>query len=65
MLNNGVEIKYDKKVGSKLRGNTFCITGVLENFTRDRLVEIIQKESGNITSSISKKTNYLIRERER
>jgi len=60
MLNNGVEIKYDKKVGSKLRGNTFCITGVLENFTRDRLVEIIQKESGNITSSISKKTNYLI-----
>jgi len=60
MISNGVEIKYEEEVGSGLEGNTFCITGTLESFTRDELVEMIQKERGNVTSSISKKTNYLI-----
>ncbi len=61
ILNNGVKIKYAKNIiGEKFRGNTFCITGALKNFTRDELVKIIQQESGTVVSTVNKKTNYLI-----
>jgi DNA ligase (NAD+) len=61
ILNNGVKIKYAKNIiGEKFRGNTFCITGALKNFTRDELVRIIQQESGTVVSTVNKKTNYLI-----
>ncbi|MEE2702262.1 MAG: NAD-dependent DNA ligase LigA [Thermodesulfobacteriota bacterium] len=61
ILNNGVKIKYAKNIiGDKLRGNAFCITGTLKNFTRDELIEAIRQEGGAVVSTVNKKTNYLI-----
>jgi len=61
ILNNGVKIKYVKNIiGDKLRGNAFCITGTLKNFTRDELIEAIRQEGGAVVSTVNKKTNYLI-----
>ncbi|MEK9755646.1 MAG: NAD-dependent DNA ligase LigA [Bacteroidota bacterium] len=51
--------EYENK-SSKLSGKTFVISGVFTRFTRDEIKEIIEKNDGNISSSVSKKTNYLI-----
>ena len=45
---------------SKLSGKTFVISGIFNRFTRDEIKEIIEKNDGNISSSVSKKTNFLI-----
>lgn len=40
---------------------TFCITGSVEHFSnRSELKEIIESRGGKVTSSVTKKTNYLI-----
>ena len=61
MLGGGVEIIYSQKAkGDKLAGKTFVLTGTLENYTRDEAKEIIENEGGKVTSSVTKKTNYVI-----
>lgn len=49
-----------EKISSKLSGKTFVISGVFSRFTRDEIKEIIEKNDGNISSSITKKINFLI-----
>jgi len=44
----------------KLTGMTFVITGTLPGMTRDAAKDLIVKEGGKVTGSISKKTNYLL-----
>ncbi|XP_067138273.1 replication factor C subunit 1 [Centruroides vittatus] len=39
---------------------TFVITGVLESFERDDMKSIIEKYQGRVTTTVSKKTSYLI-----
>ena len=39
---------------------TFVLTGSLENFTREEATNIIEKYGGKASSSVSKKTTYLI-----
>ncbi|MCH7481132.1 MAG: NAD-dependent DNA ligase LigA [Chloroflexi bacterium] len=41
-------------------GRTFVITGTLPTFTRNEAKEFIQGKGGKVTSSVSKKTSYLI-----
>lgn len=41
-------------------GLTVCITGKLNNYTRDELTEKIETLGGKVASSVSKNTNYLI-----
>ena len=41
-------------------GLTVCITGKLNNFSRDELTEKIETLGGKVASSVSKNTNYLI-----
>ena len=41
-------------------GKTFVLTGGLENFTRDEAKEIIENNGGNVSGSVSKKTNVVI-----
>ena len=60
MFNNGVLIKSENKNSLKLAGKTFCITGTFNNFSRDYLKDKINKESGKVTSSVSKRTDFLI-----
>jgi DNA ligase (NAD+) len=49
-----------KKVSSKLNGLTFVLTGTLPSLTRDEAKKRIEGEGGNVTGSVSKKTNYVL-----
>ena len=44
----------------KLKGQSFIISGVFENYSRDELKDLIEANGGKILSSISAKLNYLI-----
>ena len=44
----------------KLKGMTFVLTGTLNNMTRDEASDIIKKLGGKTSSSVSKKTTYVI-----
>lgn len=44
----------------KLDGKTFVLTGEMENFTRDEAKDMIRKRGGNISSSVSSKTDYVV-----
>ena len=44
----------------RFSGLTFVLTGSLENFTRDQASNIIEKFGGKVTSSVSKKTSYVL-----
>jgi DNA ligase (NAD+) len=55
--------KFDKKntlSKSFLAGNTFVITGTLETYTRQEIVDLIENLGGTVTTAVSKNTNYLI-----
>ncbi|KAJ8321817.1 hypothetical protein KUTeg_000288 [Tegillarca granosa] len=43
-----------------LEGLTFVITGVLESLERDEAKHLIEKYGGKVTTSLSKKTSYLV-----
>ena len=55
--------RFDKKNRSSksfLSGNTFVITGTLETYTRQEIVDLIENLGGTVTTAVSKNTNYLI-----
>lgn len=58
----GVNVKGSKKVKNSelLLGKTVCITGSFDNFSRNDIVKLIESNSGKASSSVSKKTSYLI-----
>ncbi|MBI4228877.1 MAG: NAD-dependent DNA ligase LigA [Deltaproteobacteria bacterium] len=62
ILASGVNIEYPPRVkkGDRLAGLTFVLTGALENFTRDEAKRLIEQQGGSVTSSVSKKTSYVI-----
>lgn len=43
-----------------LQEKTFVLTGTLSKMTRDEAKDIIRKQGGSISSSVSKKTSYVI-----
>ena len=43
-----------------LCGKTFVLTGTLEKYTRDEASNIIEKFGGKTSSSVSKKTDYVL-----
>ncbi|MHB1957718.1 MAG: NAD-dependent DNA ligase LigA [Acidobacteriaceae bacterium] len=49
-----------KKASSKLDGLTFVLTGTLPSLTREEAKKRIEGEGGNVTGSVSKKTNYVV-----
>ncbi|MHB1841419.1 MAG: NAD-dependent DNA ligase LigA [Acidobacteriaceae bacterium] len=50
----------EKKASSKLDGLTFVLTGTLPSLTREEAKKRIEGEGGNVTGSVSKKTNYVV-----
>lgn len=44
----------------KLKGMTFVLTGTLKDMTRDEASDIIKKLGGKTSSSVSKKTTYVL-----
>ena len=55
-----LETEEEKDTGDKLKGLTFVVSGVFESYRRDELKTLIKNQGGAITSSISRKTNYLV-----
>jgi DNA ligase (NAD+) len=44
----------------KFAGKIFVLTGKLENFTRDEAARLIEERGGRTSSSVSKKTDYVV-----
>ncbi|MDD2732005.1 MAG: NAD-dependent DNA ligase LigA [Candidatus Pacebacteria bacterium] len=64
-LNNlkksGVIIEQEKvSIGGKLKDITFVLTGTLKSLTREDVKEKIINLGGNVSESVSKKTDYLV-----
>lgn len=60
--NAGLNMKEETEEGvdERFKGFTFVLTGSLENYTREQAGEIIEKLGGKVSSSVSKKTSYVI-----
>ena len=55
-----MEQKEDEGTDNRFLGKTFVLTGSLEKYTRDEAGEIIEKFGGKVSSSVSKKTSYVL-----
>ncbi len=63
-LKVGIKILPPEKVGKKLQGLIFVLTGSLETMTREAAKEKIRLLGGEISESVSEKTDYIIAGRE-
>ena len=58
---SGVNMEYSKPVTDKrFEGKIFVLTGTLTRFTRSEASEIIENMGGKTSSSVSKKTDYVL-----
>ncbi len=60
MTIHGVVLIRDKNRENKLNGKIFVLTGTLETMTRDFAKEKIRLAGGKVSSTVSKKTDYLL-----
>lgn len=61
LITAGVNPKQKQtKHSDKLAGKTFVVTGTLENFSRSQIEQAIKDNSGKVSSSVSKKTDYVL-----
>jgi DNA ligase (NAD+) len=44
----------------RFEGKTFVLTGKLEKYTRDEAAKLIEDRGGRVSSSVSKKTDYVV-----
>ncbi len=58
--NVNMGIQEENKLDNRFEGMTFVLTGSLENYTRDKASEIIENYGGKTSSSVSKKTTYVL-----
>jgi len=58
--NVNMKIDEEQTLDNRFEGKTFVLTGVLQNYTRDEASKIIEKYSGKVASSVSKKTTYVL-----
>jgi len=49
-----------QKTRGALKGMTVVLTGTLEQISRERATELIEANGGKVTSSVSKKTTFLV-----
>lgn len=54
------DAKTDFVGNNFFKGKTFVLTGTLSSFTREEAEEKINNFGGNVTSSVSKKTDYVL-----
>ena len=55
-----MEAMDTEDLDERFSGLTFVLTGSLENYTRDEATSIIEKYGGKVSSSVSKKTSYVL-----
>jgi DNA ligase (NAD+) len=53
-------VQQGEQVAQTLAGLTFVVTGGLESFSRDGISETITAHGGKASSSVSKKTDYVL-----
>lgn len=53
-------IETEENSDLRFEGKTFALTGTLENYSRGDASEIIEKFGGKTSTSVSKKTNYVL-----
>ncbi len=60
----GVKIETDAAstamLDERFNGKAFVLTGKLENYTRDEAARLIEDCGGRVSSSVSKKTDYVV-----
>jgi len=61
LLGNGVKIaRAAHKIGGKLSGQTFVLTGTMAAMSRDEAKEKIKALGGEVSESVSKKTSFVV-----
>jgi len=62
LINLGLNISNDGpfNTGTKFNNMSFVITGSFQEITRDEITKLIETNGGKVSSSVSKKTNYVI-----
>ena len=62
LLEKGIEISNPKEDNNSngLEGMTFVITGTIENYKRDDIKNLIEKNAGKVTGSVSRNTDYVL-----
>ena len=57
----GVNMEHQEEiVENRFDGKTFVLTGSLDNYSRTEAANIIEKYGGKVSSSVSKKTDYVL-----
>lgn len=57
----GIKMSTDEEVkGNIFDGKTFVLTGTLPSLTRQQATEKIEKQGGKVSSSVSKKTSFVL-----
>ncbi len=54
------ETEASRESGGRLAGKTLVLTGTLPTLSRDAASELIEAAGGEVTSSVSKKTHYVV-----
>ena len=49
-----------EEIDNRFEGKTFVLTGSLEQFSRKEASDLIEKHGGKVSSSVSKKTDYVL-----
>lgn len=62
MFNLGVVVENEKSIqlNSVFNGLTFVLTGTLQGLSRDQAKELIEERGGKVSSSVSKKTDFVV-----
>ena len=59
-VNVNMELKQNEFIDNRFEGKTFVLTGTLEKYSRDEASKIIENFGGKTSSSVSKKTDYVL-----
>jgi len=54
------EIREEEEAEKPLSGKTFVFTGALSSMTRDEASELVESLGGRVSSSVSRKTDYVV-----
>ena len=63
LYNVGLNVSKDEKfinTSNKLEGKKIIVSGVFKNYSRDELIKIIETNGGEIKSSVSSNTSFII-----